>query len=75
MNKNDDSETRVLDDSTQLSPPQGDEDKTRVITPGLPLPDDTEDLPTRLVVRDGKSVSLDADPAACVWHRWLRRGR
>ena len=57
MNKNDDSETRVLDDSTQLSPPQDDEDKTRLVTPGLDLPDDSEDLPTRLVIRDGKSVS------------------
>ena len=57
MNKNDDSETRVLDDSTQLSPPQGDEDKTRLITPGLDLPDDNQDLPTRLVATDGKSVS------------------
>ncbi|MDX2412497.1 MAG: serine/threonine-protein kinase, partial [Woeseiaceae bacterium] len=57
MNKNDDPETRVLDDSTQLYSPQDDEDKTRVATPGIDLPDDTDDLPTRLVVTDGKSVS------------------
>ena len=56
MNKNDDSETRVLDDATRLLPPQGDEDKTRVITPEHPLTDDDQDLPTRLVARDGKSV-------------------
>ena len=57
MNKNDDPETRVLDDSTQLYSPQDDEDKTRVATPGIDLPDDTDDLPTRLVASDGKSVS------------------
>lgn len=57
MNKNDDSETRVLDDSTQLYTAQDDKDKTRLITPGLPLPDDTQDLPTRLVARDDNSIS------------------
>jgi serine/threonine protein kinase len=57
MNKNDDLETRVLDDSTQLYSPQDDDDKTRVATPGIDLADDTDDLPTRLVAADGKSVS------------------
>jgi len=57
MNKDDDTETRILDDLTKLKPAQGDEDKTRVLTPGLNLPDDPQGMPTVVVARDIKSVS------------------
>ena len=57
MNKDDDSRTRVLDDLTRLNPAQSDEDKTRIATPKLNLPNNLHDMPTVVVARDGKSVS------------------
>lgn len=57
MNKGDNAGPRVLDDVTKLRSAPGDEDKTRVATPGLNLASDTQSMPTVIKVRDGEPVS------------------